>query len=56
MVNKKDYNEIRRLKMSANPAKERLVDIVSRIEESGAIGEAKSLKTIIWRLEVWQNK
>ncbi len=52
----KDYDEIRRLKTSANTAKERLIDIASRLEESGGIREAESLKTIIWKLEAWQNK
>lgn len=52
----KNYDEIMRLKLSANTAKERLMDIASRLEELGGIREAKSLETIIWKLEAWQNK
>lgn len=53
---KKDYDEIREMKLSANTAKERLINIQSRLEEAGAIREAKSLGTIIGNLEAWQNK
>lgn len=52
----KDHDEIRQIKISANTAKERLMDIVNRLEEAGAAREAKSLGTIIGKLEAWQNK
>lgn len=52
----KDREKIHRLKFDANSAKERLMQIASRLYDEGAIREAKSLETIIWNLEVWQNK
>lgn len=39
----------------ANTAKERLMEIVSELEDCGAFRKAKSLETIIIRLETWQN-
>lgn len=53
MINKE---EVRRLKMEANNAKERLMSIAAELEEMGAIRESKSLYTIIGKLETWQNK
>lgn len=48
--------EIRRLKMEANTAKSRLGDIQAKLLDMGAVREANSLLTIIFRLEEWQNK
>lgn len=53
---KKDIEEIRRLKMSANSSKDKLLDIASILEYVGAVREANSLYTIIGKLEAWQNK
>ena len=52
----KDYAEIERLKASANTAKSRLMEIAWKLEEEGARREARSLETIIEKLEIWQNK
>lgn len=52
----KDYESIRRLKAEANSPKSRLIEIMSRLEEQGAIRESKSLGTIIGQLEAWQNR
>lgn len=38
-----------------NVAKERLLRICYQLEEAGAIRKAKSLYTIVGRLEQWQN-
>lgn len=46
---------LRHYQCEANPAKERLMDIASRLEEAGLVRQAQSLETIIWRLEAWQN-
>lgn len=40
----------------ANMAKERLMRIADKLYEAGAIRQAKSLETIIKKLEIWQNK
>lgn len=40
----------------ANIAKERLMRIADSLYEAGAIRQAKSLETIIEKLEIWQNK
>ena len=40
----------------ANTAKERLMDIMSRLEEEGLVRRAKELGTIIGKLEGWQHK
>lgn len=40
----------------ANTPKERLMEIANKLEEEGAIRQARSLETIIARLEEWQNK
>ena len=52
----KDYAEIERLKDSANSAKDRLIEIAWKLEDQGARREARSLCTIIEKLELWQNK
>lgn len=54
MKNKKE--EIKRLKDSANVAKERLLNIAQELEELGAVRDSKSLYVIIGKLEYWQNK
>lgn len=52
----KDYNEKMRLQDEANHAKDRLISIMVQLEIEGFIREAKSLGTIIGKLEVWQHK
>ena len=55
----KSYERIERieyLKHKANHAKDELIFIADRLYEEGATGEAKSLETIIGKLEAWQNK
>lgn len=42
--------------IEANTAKEKLMDIMSRLEEAGLIRRANELGTIIGRLEAWQHK
>ena len=48
--------EIRRANDDANSAKERLMEIEARLWEAGAVRKAKSLGTIIAKLEEWQHK
>ena len=45
-----------RLQNEANTPKERLIEIMGRLEEAGLIRRAKELGTIIGRLEAWQHK
>lgn len=46
---------IETLKGCANNPKHDLMTIADKLEEIGAIREAKSLGTIIWKLEAWQH-
>lgn len=48
--------QIEELKEEANVAKDRLIKIMYELEDIGAIREARSLETIIEKLEIWQNK
>lgn len=48
--------QIEELKEEANVAKDRLIRIMYELEDIGAIREARSLETIIEKLEIWQNK
>lgn len=54
--NMKDMEFLRQKQSEASVAKERLIQIMSALEEEGFIRQAKSLSTIIWKLEAWQNK
>lgn len=47
---------IRQAQLDANAAKDRLMSIRDSLYEAGAIQKAKSLETIIGKLETWQNK
>lgn len=47
---------IRKAHSEAESAKSRLISIMYELEEVGAIRQAKSLGTIIEKLETWQNK
>lgn len=51
---KRDYVE--HIKKEACTPKSRLMELAYKLEEVGAIREQKSLESIIWKLEVWQNK
>ena len=51
-----DKERIESLKSDANSAKERLMNIAQELYQERAIREAKSLETIIAKLEAWQNK
>ena len=53
---KKNYEEIEHLKSEASSPKDRLMVIANSLYDEGAVREAKSLETIIARLEEWQNK
>lgn len=52
----RNTSEIERLKDDATTPKERLMDIAQKLEEAGGIREAKTLWTLIEKLEIWQNK
>ena len=57
MTRKEKRDEaIRTAQNEAEKAKMRLLQIMGELEEAGAIRQAKSLETIIARLEAWQNK
>ena len=52
----KDMKFLRKKQSDVNIAKDRLIEIMYALEEEGFIRQAKSLDTIIVKLEVWQNK
>lgn len=47
--------KIRDIQMRANEAKDRLHEMVIDLEEMGQVRRAKSLMTIIYRIEAWQH-
>jgi len=47
---------IAEIKGDVNPAKERLINAMYELYDIGAVREARSLETIIEKLEIWQNK
>ena len=56
MTREEKRAEIAHLKNEACTPKSRLMELAYRLEELGAIREAHSLESIIWKLEIWQNK
>ena len=56
MTPEEKLSAVRYQKSRANEAKSRLMDIASALEDIGAIRDAKSLKTLIWKLECWQHR
>lgn len=56
MKTQRDLQSIENLKLKANSAKDKLIDIEASLREVGANREANSLSAIIARLEAWQNK
>lgn len=44
------------IKREACMPKSRLMELAYKLEEVGAVREQKSLESIIWKLELWQNK
>ena len=56
MTREEKRAEIEHLKNETCAPKSRLMELAYRLEELGAIREANSLNSIIWKLEIWQNK
>lgn len=56
MTKEEKRHEINHIKSEVSTTKSRLMEYASRLEELGAIREANSLNSIIWKLELWQNK
>ena len=52
----KRRHKINVMQTEANEPKMHLIGIRNKLEEIGAIRQAKSLNTIIARLEAWQNR
>lgn len=44
------------IKNEACTPKSRLMELAGKLDEIGAAREARSLESIIWKLEIWQNK
>ncbi len=56
MTKDEKKREIAHIKNEACTPKSRLIELAYKLEEIGAIREKKSLESIIWKLELWQNK
>lgn len=56
MTKDEKKREIAHIKNEACTPKSRLIELAYKLEEIGAIREQKSLESIIWKLELWQNK
>ena len=54
MENKTD-EAMKKIQYDVNVAKSRLIEVVDKLEEDGAIRKASSLRTIIGKLENWQH-
>lgn len=55
MANNKKREAIEQAQHDVNCAKERLMKVMDELEDAGAIRKAKSLGTIIEKLEIWQH-
>ena len=53
MTNKQDAMD--KVQYDVNVAKSRLMEVMYKLEEAGAVRKANSLGTIIGRLEEWQH-
>ena len=56
MQNKNRDVEYERVLVMANEAKDRLYRMVCELQEEGYIQKAKSLMTLVYKIEEWQNK
>ena len=56
MTREEKRHEINHIKSEASTPKSRLMELAYKLEEVGAVREQKSLESIIWKLELWQNK
>ena len=55
MTHEQKEDAKRLMSYDAGVAKSRLMDVMYQLEELGAVREAKSLGTIIGKLESWQH-
>lgn len=56
MTREEKRAEVAHLKNEACTPKSRLMELAMKLDEIGAAREARSLESIIWKLEIWQNK
>ncbi|MBO5969209.1 MAG: hypothetical protein J6S14_12010 [Clostridia bacterium] len=56
MTREERRSTIEHIKKEACTPKHRLMELLDKLIEIGAVSEAKSLESIIWKLEVWQNR
>lgn len=56
MPNENRNVEYERVLTTANEAKDRLNEIAYKLEELGKKGKAKSCRTLIYKIEEWQNR
>lgn len=52
----KNKEEFTRLMGEANEAKDRLARISEKLEELGYYRKAKSCMTLVYQIEIWQNR
>lgn len=55
-MKKNNDAEYERVLAMANEAKDRLSEIAYKLEELGKNGKAKSCRTLIYKIEEWQNR
>ena len=53
-MSKMSRDEYDRLVCEANEAKDRLARLADKLEEAGYAGKAKSLMTLVYKIEQWQ--
>jgi hypothetical protein len=55
-MKKNKTEELKQIIIKANGAKDRLYEMVCELKEAGYNQKAKSLMTLIYKIEEWQNK
>ena len=56
MTKQEKKNYVDHIKNEACAPKSRLMELAEKLGEVGAVRDQKSLESIIWKLEIWQNK
>ena len=53
---KQSDEEMRKILMDANPAKDRLAEVARKLDEAGFHRKAKSCMSLVYQIEEWQNR
>lgn len=52
----KNTEEIERILLEANEAKDRLARIAEKLENAGCVRKARSCMNLVYKIEEWQNR